>query len=160
MPFQPADSDPAYAAMLLSLDRRRDIFDRLYFREKMGLMAVSERMGIRFAVLLTWTRHRNIPLRPPTDAYETRRERNATAQEIVRLRLQERLTMQAIADRLGIPNRSGVQQMLKRRGLAGQLEELPSWEDYVERGEELAPDDDEENEDGGNNGADGAENET
>ena len=146
--------DPAYQAMLVGLDRRRDIFERLYLREKMGLLAVSERMGVRFAVLLTWARHRKIPLRTPADAYETRRQRNEVAQEIVRLRLQERLTQQAIADQLGIRNRSGVQQMLKRRGLAGDLEDMPSWEEYLERNDPLSVDGDDNNDDDGEDAVD------
>ena len=125
------DLDPAYESMLLGLDRRRDIFERLYLREKMGLMAVSWQMGVRFPVLLTWARRRKIPLRTPEDAYETRRQRNALAQEVVRLRLQEGMTQQAIADHLGIRNRSGIQQLLKRRGLAGNLEDMPPWEEYL-----------------------------
>ena len=144
--------DISYESMLGGLDRRRDIFERLYLREKMGLMTVSEQMGVRFAVLQTWTRRRKIPIRSPKDAQEALLQRNAIAQEVVRLRLQEQMTQQAIADHLGIRNRSGVQQMLARRGLAGSLEDLPSWEDYLRKKGVLSANEDDEGEDdeGGN----------
>lgn len=113
------------------LDKRKDIFIKLYYNDKLSLREVADRMGVSFGALTKWANKQELPRRSLSEARAVKMAPRMTRlgrdrDTIARLRLDAKLTLEEIAEKCGYKNRSTVHKMLKSAGLDGELDTLPS----------------------------------
>ena len=122
---------PGSGVVMETLDRRRSEFERLYLLKGLALRGVAEALGISVKMLTLWMDDRGIPRRNRAQAQHNRSKRLGKTEEVVRLRLVEKLTMEQIAERMNYSSKGTVHSILSSRKLDGPLETLPTYEVYL-----------------------------
>ena len=122
---------PGSGIVMQTLDRRRAEFEHLYVRQGLALRGVAEVLGVSVKMLTLWMDDRGIPRRNRAQAQHNRSKRLGKTEEVVRLRLVEKLTMEQIAERLKYSSKGTVHSILSTRNLDGPLETLPTYEVYL-----------------------------
>lgn len=122
---------PGSGVIMEMLDRRRAEFERLYFRQRLALRGVAETLGVSVKMLTLWMDGHGIARRNRAQAQHNRSKRLGKTDEVIRLRLIERLTMEQIAERLNYSSKGTVHSILSYRGLDGPLETLPTYDTYL-----------------------------
>lgn len=122
---------PPGSRVFSALDRRRAEFDHLYDGLGLALRPVAGRLGVSVKMLRLWMDGHGIPRRNRSQAQRGRSLRSHRTEDVVRLRLAERLTMKQISERLGYASKGAVHNILSSRGLAGPLSSLPTYERYL-----------------------------
>jgi hypothetical protein len=124
---------PGSGVVIEMLSRRRAEFDHLYFHRRLALRGVAEALGVSVKMLTLWMDETGVKRRNRAQAQHNRSRRLGKTEEVIRLRLAERLTMEQIAERLKYSSKGTVHSILAFRGLEGTLETLPTYEDYLIR---------------------------
>lgn len=122
---------PGSGVIMETLDSSRAEFERLYIGRGLALRGVAQALGVSVKMLTLWMDERTIPRRNRSQAQHNRSKRIGKTDEVIRLRLAERLTMEQIAERLKYSSKGTVHSILAFRGLDGPLETLPTDEDYL-----------------------------
>lgn len=122
---------PGSGVIMEMLNGKRSEFERLYFRQRLALRGVAQALGVSVKMLTLWMDERGISRRNRAQAQHNRSNRIGKTEEVVRLRLAEKLTMDQIAERLNYSSKGTVHSILSNRGLDGPLETLPTYEAYL-----------------------------
>ena len=122
---------PGSGVVMEMLSRRRAEFDHLYFQRRLALRGVAEALGVSVKMLTLWMDETGIKRRNRAQAQHNRSHRLGKTEEVIRLRLAEKMTMEQIAERLDYSSKGTVHSILSYRGLDGPLETLPSYELYL-----------------------------
>jgi hypothetical protein len=121
---------PGSGVVLEMLDGKRAEFERLYLHKGLALRGVAKALGVSVKMLTLWMDERGMPRRNRAQAQRNRSKRLGKAEQVVYLRLSQKMTMEQIAKKLGYVSKGTVHSILAYRGLDGPAETLPTYETY------------------------------
>lgn len=110
------------------LDGRKEEFEDLYYAQGKSIRDVARHFGISHNGLNRWMKASGYKARSWSEAASRRHHDSSDA--VIRLRLKDRMSHADIAYCRGT-TRSSVYSVLDSHGLAGPLETLPSYEEYI-----------------------------